>query len=107
MRRPGIEPGSQEWESCMIPLHQRRKLEMPGIEPGAFHMRSERSTTEPHPQTSPLSDPSQSRPAETTCCSFASNAYYPLQNIDACTQMLVLPATVFSDEHRTVKSIES
>ena len=24
MRRPGIEPGSQEWESCMIPLHQRR-----------------------------------------------------------------------------------
>ena len=26
MRRPGIEPGSQEWESCMIPLHQRRNL---------------------------------------------------------------------------------
>ena len=26
MRRPGIEPGSQEWESCMIPLHQRRPL---------------------------------------------------------------------------------
>ena len=24
VRRPGIEPGSQEWESCMIPLHQRR-----------------------------------------------------------------------------------
>ena len=24
MHRPGIEPGSQEWESCMIPLHQRR-----------------------------------------------------------------------------------
>ena len=24
MRRPGIEPGSREWESCMIPLHQRR-----------------------------------------------------------------------------------
>ena len=24
MRRPGIEPESQEWESCMIPLHQRR-----------------------------------------------------------------------------------
>ena len=22
--RPGIEPESQEWESCMIPLHQRR-----------------------------------------------------------------------------------
>ena len=26
MRRPGIEPGSQEWESCMIPLHQRRAM---------------------------------------------------------------------------------
>ena len=25
-------------------------MEMPGIEPGAFHMQSERSTTEPHPQ---------------------------------------------------------
>ena len=25
VRRPGIEPGSQEWESCMIPLHQRRQ----------------------------------------------------------------------------------
>ena len=23
---------------------------MPGIEPGAFHMQSERSTTEPHPR---------------------------------------------------------
>ncbi|KAE9532174.1 hypothetical protein AGLY_010376 [Aphis glycines] len=23
VHRPGIEPGSQEWESCMIPLHQR------------------------------------------------------------------------------------
>ena len=26
-----------------------QKMEMPGIEPGAFHMQSERSTTEPHP----------------------------------------------------------
>ena len=25
MRRPGIEPGAQEWESCMLPLHQRRE----------------------------------------------------------------------------------
>ena len=24
LRRPGIEPGAQEWESCMLPLHQRR-----------------------------------------------------------------------------------
>ena len=50
MRRPGIEPESQEWESCMIPLHQRRYiLEMSGIEPETFHMQSERSTTELHP----------------------------------------------------------
>ena len=26
LRRPGIEPGSPEWESSMIPLHQRRCL---------------------------------------------------------------------------------
>jgi hypothetical protein len=26
-------------------------MEMPGIEPGAFHMQSERSTTELHPLT--------------------------------------------------------
>ena len=26
LRRPGIEPGSQEWESCMIPLHHRRQI---------------------------------------------------------------------------------
>ena len=26
-----------------------KDLEMPGIEPGAFHMQSERSTTELHP----------------------------------------------------------
>ena len=25
-------------------------MEMPGIEPGAFHMQSERSTTELHPR---------------------------------------------------------
>ena len=33
MRRPGIEPGSQEWESCMIPLHQRRRLLSSSPEP--------------------------------------------------------------------------
>lgn len=27
----------------------KKFLEMPGIEPGAFHMQSERSTTELHP----------------------------------------------------------
>jgi hypothetical protein len=29
--------------------HTNKELEMPGIEPGAFHMQSERSTTELHP----------------------------------------------------------
>ncbi len=29
---------------------KKKDLEMPGIEPGASHMRSERSTTELHPQ---------------------------------------------------------
>ena len=31
-------------------IMQKKSLEMPGIEPGAFHMQSERSTTELHPQ---------------------------------------------------------
>ena len=30
---------------------KKKKVEMPGIEPGASHMRSERSTTELHPQS--------------------------------------------------------
>ena len=30
-------------------LKRQKFLEMPGIEPGAFHMQSERSTTELHP----------------------------------------------------------
>ena len=30
---------------------KKKKVEMPGIEPGASHMRSERSTTELHPPT--------------------------------------------------------
>ena len=33
---------------CYI-IKKKKYLEMPGIEPGAFHMQSERSTTEPHP----------------------------------------------------------
>jgi hypothetical protein len=28
MHRPGIEPGSQEWESRMIPLHQRCSVDI-------------------------------------------------------------------------------
>ena len=31
---------------------EKKYLEMPGIEPGASHMRSERSTTELHPHCS-------------------------------------------------------
>ena len=31
-------------------MQQSEGLEMPGIEPGAFHMQSERSTAELHPQ---------------------------------------------------------
>lgn len=31
-------------------------MEMPGIEPGAFHMQSERSTTELHPQLTETCD---------------------------------------------------
>ena len=31
-------------------MNIQKILEMPGIEPGAFHMQSERSTTELHPQ---------------------------------------------------------
>ena len=30
-------------------MFEKTKVEMPGIEPGTFHMRSERSTTELHP----------------------------------------------------------
>ena len=38
MRCPGIEPGSQEWESCMIPLHQQRNpvWRCRGSNPGPF-----------------------------------------------------------------------
>ena len=36
VRRPGIEPGSQEWESCMIPLHQRRALQLKSPLPPEF-----------------------------------------------------------------------
>ena len=37
VRRPGIEPGSQEWESCMIPLHQRRLVEVRGEKQERLH----------------------------------------------------------------------
>ena len=30
---------------------EKLRVEMPGIEPGAFHMQSERSTAELHPHT--------------------------------------------------------
>ena len=31
-------------------MESQKDVEMPGFEPGAFHMRSERSTTELHPR---------------------------------------------------------
>ena len=34
-----------------IKISRKRNLEMPGIEPGAFHMQSERATTALHPLT--------------------------------------------------------
>ena len=33
-----------------INVKMAKRVEVPGIEPGAFHMQSERSTTELHPQ---------------------------------------------------------
>ena len=30
LHRPGIEPGSKEWESSMIPLHQRCYMQLGG-----------------------------------------------------------------------------
>ena len=35
---------------------KKKEVEMPGIEPGAFHMQSERSTTELHPLCSCVSN---------------------------------------------------
>ena len=29
MRMPGIEPGSQAWEACMMPLHCMRRVRIP------------------------------------------------------------------------------
>ena len=37
--------GGKNW----LDTHHAKIVEMPGIEPGAFRMRSGRSTTEPHP----------------------------------------------------------
>ena len=36
-------------------------MEMPGIEPGAFHMQSERATTALHPPTRHLNDGKQAQ----------------------------------------------
>ena len=46
----GYEGENEEvsWLFCVY--DKKKKLEMPGIEPGAFHMQSERSTTELHPR---------------------------------------------------------
>jgi hypothetical protein len=48
---PSFPP--KEKQSLLLPVllcvHTRKEVEMPGIEPGAFHMQSERSTSELHP----------------------------------------------------------
>lgn len=46
MRRPGIEPGSQEWESCMIPLHQRRSVDGRLVNFGSLFGRHGKMLTE-------------------------------------------------------------
>ena len=35
---------------CHVNELRKKNMEMPGIEPGAFHMQSERSTAELHPR---------------------------------------------------------
>ena len=53
---PGIEPGSQEWESCMIPLHQQcllaAEVETAGVELAAvpYLVRLGLQLVEPGPQ---------------------------------------------------------
>ena len=39
MRRPGIEPESQEWESCMIPLHHRCALHHTAVGQGEILLK--------------------------------------------------------------------
>ena len=42
---------SRKQSKITLRTKTKKNVEMPGIEPGAFHMRSERSTTELHPRT--------------------------------------------------------
>ena len=48
----------QRNERLNILMHLKaiKLVEMPGIEPGAFHMQSERSTTELHPRSCTKTD---------------------------------------------------
>lgn len=46
----GMEKRGEKKQIRKKKRKQEKNLEMPGIEPGASHMRSERSTTELHPQ---------------------------------------------------------
>ena len=32
LRMPGVEPGSQAWEACMMPLHYMRFFSLPQVE---------------------------------------------------------------------------
>ena len=55
-------------------LHWQRQndVEMPGFEPGAFHMRSERSTTELHPRAYYLGIADPSKLPSALCPTFCS-----------------------------------
>ena len=44
----GIEPGDFHMQSERARF-KKYLMEMPGIEPGAFHMQSEHATIAPHP----------------------------------------------------------
>ena len=55
LQRLAKAPGQKTYECISVPfkvlMYVWQNVEMPGIEPGAFHMQSERSTTELHPHT--------------------------------------------------------
>ena len=47
MEMPGLEPGAFHMD--LLNYYKNKVMEKPGFEPGTFHMRSKRSTTELHP----------------------------------------------------------
>ena len=51
LREVSIAPPIIFYKSKTTFWKKEKGMEMPGIDPGAFHMQSERSTTELHPLT--------------------------------------------------------